>query len=81
MSIRGFTKVPSKEQKYVKSEISRIASSMQARRKEKGLTQEQLAEKLEVSTETIRFIEQSRRIPSLPMLIRIAKTLGVKVWI
>ncbi len=75
MSIRGFSKVPQKDAKYVKTELLHISSKLQSKRKDLGLTQEELAETLDVSAETIRFIEQSRRIPSLPMLIRLCKIL------
>ena len=75
MSIRGFTKVPAKDVKFVKAELTRISSLLQKKRQQLGLTQEELAESLDVSTETVRFNEQSRRIPSLPMLIRICKIL------
>ena len=79
MSSRGLSKVPAKEQKYVKSEVVLISAKLQAQRQKMGLTQEKMAEILNVSPETIRFIEQNRRIPSLPMLIRIAKVLNLKV--
>ena len=75
MSTRGFTKVPAKDVKFVKTELMRISTLIQKKRKFLGLTQEELAESLEVSPETVRFIEQSRRIPSLQMLIRICKIL------
>lgn len=80
MSSRGLTKVPTRDQKYVKNELSRISSKLQGRRQELGLTQEKLAEQLDVSTETVRFVEQSRRIPSLPMLIRICKILKLDIF-
>lgn len=79
MSSRGFSKVPSKDVKYVKNELGRISEKVQKRRKELGLTQEDVAEQLEVSVQTIQFIENSRRIPSLPMLIRLAKVLKFEV--
>lgn len=79
MSSRGLSKVPTKEQKYVKSEVVLISAKIQAQRQKMGFTQEKMAEILNVSPETIRFIEQNRRIPSLPMLIRIAKVLNMKI--
>lgn len=79
MSTRGLTKVPVSEQKAVKAELSRIGEEIQKRRRAQGYTQESLAEALDVSPETIRFIEQKIRIPSLPMLIRIGKLLKFKV--
>lgn len=79
MSRRGISKVPTKEQKQVLTELHRISSKLKAKRLELGITQEYLAELMDVSTETIRFIEQDRRIPSLPMLIRICKVLKLDV--
>jgi transcriptional regulator with XRE-family HTH domain len=48
-------------------------------RKAKGLTQEQLAEKIGTSTPWIGHIETGREVPNLPMLQKIAHALGVKV--
>jgi putative transcriptional regulator len=79
MSSRGFSKVPPKDVKYVKGELARMSDMVQKRRKELGLTQEEIAEQLDVSVQTIQFIENSRRIPSLPMLIRIAKILKLEI--
>jgi len=79
MSSRGFSRVPAKEIKYVKAEAERISAKLQKRRKELGLTQEKLAELLDVTSETVRFIEQNRRIPSLPMLIRLTKILKLEL--
>ncbi len=79
MSSRGFSRVPAKELKYVKAEAAQISAKLQKRRHELGLTQEKLAELLDVTPETISFIEQNRRIPSLPMLIRLAKVLKLEV--
>lgn len=79
MSSRGLAKVPARDQKYVKSELARISTRIQSKRQELGLTQEKLAELLDVSPETVKFIEQMRRIPSLPMLIRICKILKLEI--
>ena len=48
-------------------------------RKISGLTQEQLAEKVRLSTKYIQFIEVGTRKPSLKTIYRIAKALDVKV--
>jgi transcriptional regulator with XRE-family HTH domain len=79
MSSRGFSRVPAKDLKYVKAESAKIGTKLQKRRKELGYTQEQLAELLDVTTETVRFIEQGIRIPSLPMLIRLARALKFEI--
>lgn len=48
-------------------------------RKLAGLTQEELAEKLKLSTKYIQFIETANRKPSLKTVYKIARVLGVKV--
>ena len=48
-------------------------------RTKKGLTQEQLAQKVNVRRETIVFLEQGKYNPSLKLAMDIAKVLGKKV--
>jgi len=48
-------------------------------RNEKGLTQEDLAEKVGVSRVYIGYVEQGRNTPSLEILEKIAKALKVKI--
>lgn len=48
-------------------------------RNDKEWTQAELSEKLGVSEKHIQFIESATRKPSLKLLNKIAKTLGVKV--
>lgn len=48
-------------------------------RKEKGLTQEQLSEKVGVSVEFISYLERGIHGPSFHTLDKIAKALGVSV--
>jgi len=45
----------------------------------KDLTQEQLAEKLDVTRQTIIAIESGRYLPSLPLAFKIAKLFEVQV--
>ncbi len=75
MSKRGLSSVPRSELKSIKAEARKWATRLQARRKEIGLTQEELAEKLEISVTTIRSIETGIKFPSFPLLIRLAHTL------
>lgn len=56
-----------------------LGKKMQRIRKKLSITQEQLAEKVGVSTTYIGFIEQGRYAPSLEILEKIAKHLKVKV--
>ena len=57
----------------------RLGRKIQRVRKEKELTQEKLAEKIDVSTTWIGCIETGYRIPNLKMIYKIANALGVKV--
>lgn len=48
-------------------------------REERGLSQGQLAESLDVSRQTINSIETGRYTPSLPLAIGLARFFGKKV--
>jgi transcriptional regulator with XRE-family HTH domain len=54
-----------------------LAARLRSIRRERVLSQEQLAERAGISTEMVRKIEQGRRHPRLPALMRIAKALDV----
>lgn len=74
-------KVPPKHRKAVEAHLKNISVVIQARRKEMGLTQEQLAESLDLAVMTIQFIEQQQRYPSLPVLFFICKAMDIPVKI
>jgi len=74
-------KIPANYRKGVETQLNAISKIVQARREKLGLTQEELAEKLGISTPTLQFIEQKRRYPSLPLLFYICAYLGLKVEI
>lgn len=57
----------------------RLGRQIQKIRKSKGLTQEELSEKLRISLTYMGNIEIGRKVPNLRMLYRIAETLKVKV--
>lgn len=57
----------------------RVGKNIQRQRKLQGLTQEALAEIVNVNRAYIGHIEQGRRTPSLTMLDKIAKALKVPV--
>ena len=52
-----------------------LASNMKLYRKNLGLTQEKLAEMVDISDNYIALIETGRRFPSVSMLERLAKAL------
>jgi transcriptional regulator with XRE-family HTH domain len=56
-----------------------IGRHIQKVRKAKGITQEQLAEKLGTSTPWIGYIETGQALPNLKMLQKLARALQVKV--
>ena len=57
----------------------RLGRKIQKIRKSEGITQEQLAERLRVSTTFIGYVETGYRRPNLKMIYKIARALGVKV--
>ena len=56
-----------------------LGKKVQRLRKAAGLTQEELAEKVEVSRAYIGYIEQARNTPSIELLEKIARALRVDI--
>jgi putative transcriptional regulator len=56
-----------------------VRNDVRERRAAKGLSQAELAERLDVSRQTINSIETDRYTPSLPLAIAIAKFFGAPV--
>lgn len=65
--------------KKVTEQDYRLGRKIQKIRKAKGLTQEQLAEKVKVSTTFIGYVETGYRRPNLKMIYKIARALDAKV--
>lgn len=57
----------------------RVEILLKEKRKERNLTLAQLSEKTGISTTHINDIENNIKEPSISMLIRIAKALGVQI--
>jgi transcriptional regulator with XRE-family HTH domain len=57
----------------------RLARTIQKVRQERHITQEQLAERLNVSQSWLARIETAKEVPNLKRLQQIARALGVKV--
>ena len=57
----------------------RLGNRIQKQRKIIRLTQEQLADKVGVSRVFMGYIEQGRNVPSLEVLQKIARCLGVSI--
>ncbi len=63
------------------ADLEKIGLLLQEKRKSLGITQEELAEDLDVSYQTIKYIEQGRRAPSLQMLFKILNKLKLQLII
>jgi transcriptional regulator with XRE-family HTH domain len=57
-----------------------FANNLKEYRRKRGLTQEKLAEKVDVSTHHIGMIETSRNFPTFDLIERIAKALDIDVY-
>lgn len=57
----------------------RLGNKVKKCRKQVNLTQQELAERVKLSTKYIQFIENGKRKPSLKTIYKIARALGVKV--
>ncbi|MBI3341576.1 helix-turn-helix transcriptional regulator [Candidatus Curtissbacteria bacterium] len=57
----------------------KLGKKIQKLRKNVHLTQEQLAEKLKLSTKYVQFIESGDRKPSLKTIYKVARALNVRV--
>ena len=57
-----------------------FARNLRENRRKCGLTQEQLAEKAEVSTHYIALIELARNIPKVETIERLANALNVEIY-
>ena len=77
----GESVIEQKKLKYRKAneQDKRLAKQIQKIRKAKRMTQEELAERVRVSPLWIGYLETGYRVPSLRILYKIAKALGVKV--
>lgn len=56
-----------------------MKNKLRTLRQEHGLTQQQLAEELNVSRQTIISIENEKYDPSLPLAFKIARFLSVRI--
>ena len=73
--------LPKKDRVFVEKWLLSLIKTIQRARMEQDFTQEALAEALDVSVNTIKYIEQGRRLPSLPLMLRICKFLKIEVKI
>lgn len=72
-------RIPAQYKDVVTKQLEALSTMVRKRRDDEGLTQEALAEDLDIDTQTIAYIEQKRRYPSLPLLFTICARLGIKI--
>ena len=81
MALGQLDKIPTKHRKAVETQLRRISFSIQGRRVEMGLTQEELAEISDLTVVALGYIEQGRRYPSLPFLFYICRVMDIPLKI
>lgn len=79
MGNKRVSTIPPAYRKDVEKRLQKLSSVIKKRREELGLTQEQLAEELDISLISLQFIEQCRRYPSLPRLFFICEYLKLPI--
>ncbi len=72
-------KIPREFKNIVLDDMKNLSQILRQERKSKGLTQEKLAEQVDVSLTTIQSIEQLRTSMSLELLLTILKALKIKL--
>ena len=63
----------------MRHEGSGLANRLKELRAERGLTQEALAEAVDVTRKTINTVERGRFVPSTVLALKLAAVLGVRV--
>lgn len=67
-----------KVRRKISKRDEKLGRHIQKLRKRGGLTQEQLAERLNKSVTWVGYIETGYRVPNLKLLYKIARVLGIK---
>ena len=62
-------------------EAKRLGRKIKEKRKEHGLTSEKLADKCFINEGYVRQLESGKKIPSMPLLIRMCEILEIIYWI
>ena len=73
--------IPAKYRKGVISRLDAVAEALKKARIARDLTQEDLAEMVDVEVSTIKSIEQKKRIPSLGLLFHLCEVMNISVKI
>lgn len=77
--MKRLERVPPKFKKQFEARLHEVPRLIRERREALKLTQEELAEKLEIGLDTMKAVETGRRFPSLPMLFYVFEYLKIEV--
>lgn len=81
MPRKRIEKLPPNIKRKTEKQLLKIAKKIQKRRKSMKMSQETLAEVLDIGVSTLKSIEQGKRLPSLSMLLYICHVLNFKISI
>jgi transcriptional regulator with XRE-family HTH domain len=76
---KGLDTILSTDRRFVEKHLTVWVNLVRKSRRDKGWTQDQLAEKVGLSLQTLQSIECGRRIPSLPVLLVLSKKLDIEI--
>jgi len=75
-AVAKFKKMPPRKKKA--PEAVAFGEAVRERRRARGWTQEQLAERAGVAAIHVGFVERGENVPKLTLILRIAKAFGVR---
>ena len=79
--MKRLDRIPVKYRKEIGTQLRDLSQRIQNRREALEMTQEKLAEDLDISAVMLKAIEQGKRYPSLPMLFYICRFLKIEIKI
>lgn len=77
--MRRLQQIPAKYRREVEDLQRKVADLLQRQRSKLGMSQEEFAEDVNLSVDTIKAIETRRRVPSLQMLFYLCSRLRIEV--
>ncbi len=75
----GYSSIPRSDLPAIKNAVGVLIGEIKRQRIKRGLSQEEFAEKMNISVGMVKAMEQGTRVPSLPMLMHIGKKVGLSL--
>ena len=76
---KGLDNLNASNKRKIEAQLKALVNQIRDSRVSQKMSQEKMAEELDVSISSIKYIEQGRRIPSLPMILKIANYFGLSL--